>query len=55
MRDSRPIRLDPIAHAGPLVVKLLALSPDGRPVTGWAVLDDAPPHALAREADTTRR
>ncbi len=44
--DSRPIRLGPAPLAGPLVVKLLALAPDGRPVTAWASLGEDPPPAL---------
>ncbi len=50
--DSRPIRLPLGALAGPAVVKLLALAPDGRPVTAWATLDDAPPPTLAADPAT---
>ena len=53
--DARPIRLDPDATAGPLVLKLLALAPDGRPITAWAALGDEPPPALAVGDDPARR
>jgi hypothetical protein len=53
--DSGPIRLGPDALAGPLVVKLLTLDPDGRPVTAWAALGDDPPPALAADAPPIRR
>ncbi|MDG3007490.1 hypothetical protein [Paludisphaera mucosa] len=38
--DSLPIRLEGQAHPGPIVLKLLALDADGRPVTAWTTLGD---------------
>ncbi|WP_165071409.1 hypothetical protein [Paludisphaera rhizosphaerae] len=52
--DSLPIRLDPEANAGPLVVKLLALDPSGRPVAAWAELVDDRPEVARRDTAVGR-